>query len=62
MSGVLAYAAAWLPQQGCIRLGKTDVLEPPTYDPGGPTELSAVLQVRDCCRQAVMQQNNVLRP
>jgi hypothetical protein len=60
--GVVAYSADWLPRNGELRLSKTYMLEPPAYDPAGPAEVTATLQVADCRQTVVAQSNTIPRP
>lgn len=62
VSGVIVYAADWLPKSGSVRLSKDYMLHPPTYDPGGPASVTALLQVVDCNNLSVAQSNTVPRP
>jgi hypothetical protein len=62
VSGVIDYRADWLPKSGVVRLARNYMLHPPLYDPGGPAELVATLQVSDCCRQSATQTSRAPRP
>jgi hypothetical protein len=62
VTGAVSYEADWLPRSGEIRLSKTYLLEPPAYDPGGPSDVIATLRVADCRPTVVSQSNTGFRP